>query len=124
MITKAQIEEYLEHKQKLAYFKDLEGSHRRVLCAEVLGQKVKGVAHLIVEDLDLAATAKVNLSVDADLLKGLWKDLAPEERAVIKFKPEINGTLYNKLPADSKLKRLVTVKPGMPSLEIKPCKIK
>ncbi len=119
-ITEETVKAWLETKGLAAKYKKLEGDSRRIIADEVLDGKVKGVKRETFGGLIVAATGKVNLNVDKDELKVIWKELTTEDRAAVKFKPEVVAGKYNKLPKDSMLRRVVTIKPGMPTVEVKP----
>lgn len=116
------VQEWLGAKKALDIAKSRELHLRNAICNEVLQGKLKGVAHQIVDGYDVAATAKLNLSLDKELLDSIWNDLTPLEMESIRFKPELVAKQYNALDGSSKLHLAVTSKPGTPSLAIKPLK--
>lgn len=118
-ITKKKLQDWQKAKDTLAEAKEKEMELRREICSEILGDKLKGTVHLKKFGLDAAAAGKLNTSLDADSLKPIFKKLSPEEKACIKYKPELIAKQYKLLPDDSILHQAVTSKPGTPSLTIK-----
>jgi len=106
----------------LAAAKSAEMQLRMHICDQVLLDKIKGVAHKVIDGFDFAATAKINMSIDKELLENLLPDLSDTEKLCIRYKPEVVAKTYNALDSKSKLHLAVTAKPGTPSLKIKPIK--
>ena len=104
------------HKE-LARLKEEESALRRQLAEGIL-QGRTGTHHFKVDDLKISAVGKISANVDSAALNAIWKDLTPEEKVSIKFKPEVISKKYKKLPADSKLSQVITTKPSMPSLKV------
>ena len=114
---------HTEAKGNLAAAKSSEMQLRLYICDCVLGAQRKGVAHAVRDGFDFAATAKLNNSLDKELLENLMPDLSESEKDCIVFKPSLVAKTYNALDAKSKLHLAVTSKPGTPSLTIKPAKV-
>jgi len=117
------IEEWLKLKRTLDAAKSNESEARKEICNAILGDKISGVSHAESHGpegiFDVAATGKINHSIDKPALKTIWPELTTEEKKAVQFTPKILVSAYKKLPADSKLKSVVTVKPGLPSLAVK-----
>jgi hypothetical protein len=113
---------WMEAALKLAAAKTHEMELRQDICKEVLDGKLKGVKHLIVEGLDVAATGKINTTLDPELLESIWNDLPQQERDCVVQKPSLVAKNYKGLSDDSLLHQAVTTKPGAPSLSVKPVK--
>lgn len=114
--------DWIEAKAELSLAKANEMKLRLTISDRVLVGHQKGVKHLIVEGLDVAATGKINTTLDPELVDSLWPDLNQDERDCIKRKPELVAAKYKTLPDDSLLHQAVTTKPGTPTLSVKPVK--
>jgi len=119
-IDKDIIEAWLLASTELRHAKALELALRVGICEEVLGGNIKGTHHLIVSNLDLAATAKLNTKVDTEQLDSIWSDLTPEDKDAIVYKPSLVAKEYKKLGPESKLHQALITKPGTPTLKVKP----
>lgn len=119
-MDKSKVLEWMKLAADLKNLKAKEMELRKELCEEVLGDKVKGTDHLIVEGLDLAATGKVNTTLDPEMLQSIWNDLSQKERDCIVHKPSLVAKNYKDLDGTSTLHQAVTTKPGAPSLKVKP----
>ena len=114
--------DWIEAKAELSLAKANEMKLRLAISDEVLAGHKKGVKHLLVEGLDVAATAKLNTTLDPEMLDSIWNDLPQEERDCIVHKPSLVAKNYKNLDEDSKLHQAVTTKPGTPTLSVKPVK--
>lgn len=123
-ITVEKIKRWLKLKADFDRGKIDENELRKDICSEVLGKQTKGVKHLVYEDFKVSATGKVNLKINKDDLKAMWGDLTPAEKKSITFEPKISQADFNKLAKDSKVRRAITVKPGMASLKITTLNVK
>ena len=123
-ITKSKLSAWAEAEAALGRAKATELALRLEICKEVLAGKPKGVAHLIVDGFDVAATAKINTKIDKEVLDTIWPSLSQTEKESVRFKPEIVAKQYGFLDAKSNLHQAVITTPGTPSLEIKPIKEK
>ena len=117
-ITKQTIMHWLSAKAKLAEFKKRESTLRQKIATMVLGDQQKGVKHEKMFGFKVSPTAKLNQTLDVLGLTENWKKLNAEEKACIRFKPEIINEKLKDLPEDSMLHKFVTYKPGMPELKI------
>lgn len=115
----AKVKEWLNAKKKLDHYKDNEMSLRKTICSFILGTKTKGSKTDMVGEFKMTATAKLNTVIDKDALKAIWPDLSKQEKACIRFKPELVAANYKKIPANSKLHQVITDKPGAPTLVLK-----
>ncbi len=115
----ALIEEWGEAKTALANSKAAEMELRLKICKHILDGKKKGAKKGVIGKYVLTATAKLGTKVDKDALKSIWPNLSKEERAAIRFKPDVDAKEYKKLDKKSILHQVITSKPGTPSLELK-----
>ncbi len=112
--------QWVEAAENLRMAKEYELLLRNQICDFILDGKVKGSKTAIINGIyKMAATAKVNDSVDAELLQAMWKDLSPAEKSSIKFKPALIAKVYKTLDGKSNIHRAISSKPGTPSLELK-----
>ena len=123
-LTKAKLVAWQKAKADLDAAKATEMELRTEICESVLGDKTKGVMHFKKFGLDTAATGRENQKILTDVLKTIFKKLSPDEKACIKYKPELKSKEYKALPKDSIFHKAVETKPGTPALEIKPIKTK
>lgn len=108
-----------EVKNIFDLLKTAEMDLRKELCAHILGDKIKGNKTAAIGEKKVTATAKLNTSVDKELLRTIWTNLSADERKAIRFKPEVVAKEYGKIPNNSKLHQAVETKPGMPTLVVK-----
>lgn len=114
------LEEWMEVKQKLSEYKAKENQLRRELCKRILRGIVKGSRSEIVGKYKVTATAKINNTVDEEVLLTIWSDLSDSEKACFKFSPQLILKQYNDLPEDAKtIYSAITSRPGLPSLSLK-----
>lgn len=119
-ITRETLENWENAKSQLDNYKTKELALRLQIADEVLGGAIKGTHHSLYDGMNKASvTAKLNLSVKPEELKVAWGDLSPIERECIQFKPTVKTGPYGKLPEDSLLRRIVSAKPGTPTLKVK-----
>ena len=121
-ITKKQLLEWQKAKGALTDAKEKEMELRLAICEEILRDQQKGVKHFKKFGLDAAATAKLNQKLETDTLKSIFKKLTVEEKACIRYKPELIGKVYKDLPGDSILHSAVVSSPGTPALTLKEIK--
>lgn len=118
------VQEWATAKLKLAELKETELELRKEICDHILGDKIKGSKKGVIGSFTLSASAKLNQTIDKELLKSIWPDLSIEEKKCIKFDPKIVAKEYKTVDAKSNLHQAITSKPGTPTLEIKGVKEK
>lgn len=92
---------------------------RNIICETHLTDKLEGSKTIREEGYAVTPTAKLNRSLNKEVLDVLWDDLTVEERACIVYKPSLVLANYKKIEnSDSKLIEAVTCKPGQSSLKI------
>jgi hypothetical protein len=112
-------EEWLEATYALAKAKQEELLLRNAICTAHLEEVIEGSNTKVFGNLKVTATAKLNRTIDRDVLDTIWEDLTPDEQACIDFKPTIRLGLYKKIEAEGgTLLEAVTVKPGQASLKV------
>ena len=119
MPIKEQVESWLKWKSNLAVAKENELNLRKEICEHILQGKVKGSKKSSIGVYILTATAKLNIKIDSEHLETIWKELPPEEKACIKYKPSLIAAEYKKLKGKITLNRCIDSKPGTPGLELK-----
>ncbi|MCP3685780.1 MAG: hypothetical protein GY861_24290 [bacterium] len=122
MIDAREIEEWLEAEAKLKEAKAEEIRLRNKICSFILQDTLKGSVKMKLFAWNLTATAKVNKTLDAELLQAITPDLTQEERDAIKWSPKIVAKAFKLLGEDTKLNEVITEKPGTPSLKAVPLK--
>jgi hypothetical protein len=111
---------WIEAKRQLDFYKKIELAHRALITTAVLAGQLRGSKTTYFAGHKVTATARLNYKIDEAELSINWKDLTPEEKACIEYKPRLKETLYHKLPDNSILKKaVVTVTPGTAGLEVK-----
>ena len=120
-MDKKTLEEWIQAKEQLDFYKDAELGYRKKICAELFDSNQK---KFIFDDFELKATKKINFTVDEDQLKENWSKLSKEEKAAIKFKPSLIAAEFKKVSSDALLMQFITSAEGTPTLTIKPAKVK
>ena len=120
-MDKKTLEEWIQAKEQLDFYKDAELGYRKKICAEVFDSNQK---KFIFDDFELKATKKINFTVDEDQLKKNWNKLSYEEKTAIKFKPSLIAAEFKKVSSDALLMQFITSAEGTPTLTIKPAKVK
>ena len=119
MTTAQLVEAWIEADKKLTEVKALEIFLRKQLAPIVLNGKLEGTVTGIIEGRELKAVAKLNYRIDKNLYNEHRQELTAEDKLALRFKPELALGVYKKLPDTSILKdKLVTAKPGTPSLTL------
>ena len=77
-----------------------------------------GTQKKMFDDVEVTIAVSESLSVNRDELLSLTEGLTHEERAAIIWKPSIDKRVYDELPPDSELRRIVTLKLSAPKLTI------
>ncbi len=112
-------EEWLDLSDQLRSLKALELKLRNRIAAPLLSEKVEGTVSSTNTKYKITATARVNRTIDRELLEAIWEDLSLDEQECIDYKPSL--VLSNYKPYEEtggKLMEAVTVKPGQASLKI------
>lgn len=118
-IDSDKVQSWLIAKEELATLKARELDLRNQICEHILDGKIKGTSNKVIGVYSLSAAAKLNNKVEKEELQAMWSDLSPEEKECVKFKPEVVAKNYGKIAADSNLHRVITSKPGTPTLTLK-----
>lgn len=120
MLTKEKIEEWIIAKVAADEFKKKEMNLRKEICEYLLEGKIKGTVKRTIEGYLLTASAKLNTSIDKEVLEAIWEDLTTEEKACFRFDPKLVAKEYKKLPVEyNTLDIAITDKPGAPTLSFK-----
>lgn len=111
--------EWMEAKTALNLAKQEELRLRNAICSTHLEEVIEGSQTTRFEGLKITATAKLNRTVDRELLSAIWDDLTDEERECIDYKPNLKLANYKRIEASGGLLLdAVTVKPGQSALAI------
>ena len=114
-------QQWLDATNELKSAKDKELELRNLICEEILAQKLEGATTVHVPGFKVTATAKLNRSVDREVLEAIWDGLPDEEKECIDYKPSLKLTAYKKIEiGGGKLLEAVTVKPAQATLKIVP----
>lgn len=112
-------EDWLEASAALRKAKAEELRLRNAICNTHLEEVLEGSKTQRFGNLKITATAKLNRTVDRDVLDAIWEDLTPEEQDCVDYKPSLRLTEYKRIEASGgKLTEAVTVKPGQATLKI------
>jgi hypothetical protein len=111
--------EWLAVQAQLKSLKATELKLRNKLIERIDPKKPEGSQTLDFQGTKLTVKTHLNYSPDQAELAIYWDDLTEIEKGAVRTKFEIMPARYRTLPADCKLRQLVTVKPGQPALEIK-----
>lgn len=114
-------DDWMETNDRLKVLKFEELKLRNKICARVLSDKLEGAVTITKGSLKITATARLNRSVDRELLEAIYEDLTLDEQECIDYKPTLVLSAYKPIEAgagDSKLMEAITVKPGQASLKI------
>ncbi len=113
------IQEYQNIKNNLEILNNEELKLRNIICKEILEDKTEGSKTVKTEDgYKLTATAKVNKTIDIELLTKIDILLTKEEKACITWKPTLKTKEYKALTLDATLHKAVTIKNGTSQLKI------
>lgn len=105
-------------KSQLADLSIIERELRKEIADKILGDKIEGSATTTLGNYKLSATAVLNYTVDREALELIEDELSSLELNAIDWKPLARPAAFRKLPPESKLHRVVSVKPGMSQLKI------
>jgi len=119
-LTKKKLLEWQEAKEILDAAKENESKLRKGICEAILQDKVKGTKSVTKFGFKATAVATVNVKIDKEVLSGIFKELTAEEKACLRYKPELKAKEYQALTDESILHRAVTTSPGTSSLELNP----
>lgn len=126
-ISRELIDHWKEAKERLDSAKEDEMNLRILIASEVAelgagGDYLPGTFHHKDLGEDIVVSISMNQKIDKKILSGILADLSDEEKAAIRYKPELNAKEYKLLPADSLLNKAIKSKPSTPTLEIKELK--
>ena len=114
-------EEWLAAQDDLRIAKARELALRKEICDEILVEKLEGSKTVVADSFKVTATAKLNRSIDREVLETLWDDLTDLEKEAVVYKPSLVLPIYKKIEgSNSRLEEAITVKPGLSSLKIIP----
>ena len=114
--------EWIESVAHLQRAKEAELMLRDAICMVHLDGVLEGSKTVRMQGFKITATARVNRSVNREVLEAIWDSLTDEEKECIDYKPTLKLAKYKPIEAtiDSALLEAVTVKPGQSSLKIIP----
>lgn len=118
-ISIKKITDWLKCKVLLAELKPEEMELRKELCEKILGSKTEGTVNFPTSMGILAAVASINYSIDKAALDKIWKKLTLEEKACIKWTPDLRVGKFKALESNSRLQTVLTTKPATPTLTLK-----
>lgn len=94
---------------------------RKIICGDLLSDKLEGSLTTRTDDMVITTTARLTRTLDAAVLDTVWDDMTDDEKACITYKPSLVLASYKKLELDGgALMEAVTVKPALASLKILP----
>jgi len=112
-------DQWLEADAKRKYYIELE----RKLRLEIVEPLIENVStgthnYTTKEGYVVKAVKKVSTSIDKEGLTFIEDDLSDEEKAAIRWKPELDAKKYKELEDHDVLDQVIVVKPAMPGLVI------
>lgn len=110
------LSEWNETKQLLDQIKAKELKLREKIIEQYPGDQ--GTSTYDGKDFQLKITRGVTRSVDDAELVTIWDKLTDLEKACIKYKPQLDAKLFDKLPQKNKLSRAVVIKPSLPTVKL------
>lgn len=120
MVSKNKILKFRALQIQLKQLKEQEANLRREICDGLLHRKRVGTHTFKFDDIIVKAVKKVTHSVDADKLSAHWDNMSVRERDCFKYKPSFISSAYSKLGDHTDVvDDCITVKPAMPTLEVK-----
>lgn len=120
MLTEEKVEKWIITKAALDEIKKEEMELRKELCDYILEGNIKGSKKKLIGKYQLTASAKLNSSIDKEVLNTIWEDLSVEEKACFRFDPKLVAKEYKKLsPEYTILHSAIVDKPGAPTLSFK-----
>ena len=112
-------EQWIEASARLKEAKAEELRLRNAICDTHLEDKLEGSKTDRFGDLKITTTARLNRSIDTEVLDAIWDDLTLEEQDCVIYKPSLVLANYKRIEqSGGKLLEAVTVKPGQASLKI------
>lgn len=114
------LEEHRVIALKLKEIKAKELELRNKITDKILEGLEVGTHNFAKEGFKIKAVSALNYSFDKDELDAVFEELTDEEKALIRWKPELKVADYKKAEFDTEsLDDALFVKPAQPSLEIK-----
>lgn len=112
---------YIEAKERLKYYKNLESGLRTKVVDTFEIKKLKGTVKQEKSGFLAKATFKTNVNVDDAALTNIWDTLSDQEKNIIAWKPKVIEKEYRallELKPKSKIFKIIQEKPGAPTVEI------
>jgi hypothetical protein len=91
---------------------------RNQILAQTLTKK-EGSETTVFEGEKIRVTGVVNYTIDKTELETIYHMLTEEEKAAVRFKPELVVKNFKALPKHNILSTVITAKPGQGQLEVK-----
>ena len=111
-------DDWMEAQKQLTYWKGEEARLREKICTKILDGQAVGTTTVKKGKYTLKAVKKINYKFDHELLSYMWDDLSMEERAAVKYTPELRLKEYKKLEDHEMLDKAISTSPAMPGLTI------
>lgn len=121
MLTKNQINAWVEMQKKLTQLKAEELHLRKIIVSEIHGSStLPGSKTAMLFDMELKATQKILIKLDKGLLIELIEasSLTAMEQACIKWTPSVIAAKFNKVPSGLLTREVVTLTPSAPTLSL------
>ena len=106
---------------KMKFWKAKELELRNEILEEMAGEKDEGVVNMLVGDIQVKATYKLNRKIDIAALDAIWDDLEEADKMAIKYKPDIVMKEMRELESAgvSKLLDAIVLTPGQGTIAVK-----
>jgi len=118
MIDENQIRHHAILVAQLRDVKNQEMMLRREIQSNILGSNINGTARKMIGNLEVTVSVGESISVKTEDLLAIQHDLTDQEKEVIIWKPSLNKKIYDILPGDSELRKIVTLKLSAPKVTV------
>ena len=124
MIGIENIRNWISLAAQLKSVKAQEMSARKDIVKNILGENISGTKHAAFGEIQVTCAATESLSVKREDIMSIQDTLTEEEKARIEWKPSIKKRDYDKLPDDSILRTVVTLKVNTPTVKYEDLEVK
>lgn len=119
-LNKTHYQNWINASEQLKYWKEKEMELRLKICDHYLEALPTGTHTFHKSGYIIKPIKKISYNINKEILNNNWDKLSDEEKACVKFTPDLLLTQYKKLDDKSKilLNKAIETKPATPSLSI------